>query len=279
MLQFISPALQGANFIGRVGIPLLQQAGIAAGMAGIGAGISGLTSKPKAKPQLTGRQKLSQAWGKIPGDLNSFQGGSFGYRKGTQPSYADSQGNVYDAVSGRLLYPGRTSTASTPGTGLTGGGISFGGSSVADRAYEAEKSRVAQLTAQDPEFQRYEAARKLAAAPSATTEQVQSAEDIGMQMWQKKYGDTPMGRPGGAIGQKNPLMDQFFGYQTGMSPQQMQAMQATASPVQVAPGEVPYQQGDLSRATLETGYDPAQYGLSPNLVQEMKERLMKQAKK
>ena len=60
-----------------------------------------------------------------------------------------------------------------------------GSNSAADRAYQQEFSRVAQLTAQDPELQRYEAARKLAVAPGATPEQVQSAEDIGMQMWAK----------------------------------------------------------------------------------------------
>lgn len=60
-----------------------------------------------------------------------------------------------------------------------------GGGSAGDRAYQQEFSRVAQLTAQDPELQRYEAARKLAVAPGATPEQVQSAEDIGMQMWAK----------------------------------------------------------------------------------------------
>lgn len=54
-----------------------------------------------------------------------------------------------------------------------------------ERAYETEKSRIAQLTAQDPELQRYEAARLKAVAPGATPEQVQSAEDIGMQMWAK----------------------------------------------------------------------------------------------
>lgn len=58
-------------------------------------------------------------------------------------------------------------------------------SPAAERAYQAEKSRVAQLTAQDPDLQRYEAARKVAAAPGATQEQVQSAEDIGMQIWAK----------------------------------------------------------------------------------------------
>jgi len=67
------------------------------------------------------------------------------------------------------------------------GASSFGRTQppAAERAYQAEKSRVAQITAQDPELQRYEAARKIAAAPGATPEQVQSAEDIGMQMWAK----------------------------------------------------------------------------------------------
>jgi len=54
-----------------------------------------------------------------------------------------------------------------------------------ERAYLEEKSRVAQLAAQNPDLQRYEAARKIAAAQNATPEQVQSAEDIGMQMWAK----------------------------------------------------------------------------------------------
>lgn len=59
------------------------------------------------------------------------------------------------------------------------------GSSPAERAYQTETSRVAQLTAQDPELQRYENARLKAVAAGATPEQVQSAEDIGMQMWAK----------------------------------------------------------------------------------------------
>ena len=59
------------------------------------------------------------------------------------------------------------------------------GGTPAERAQAAETSRVAQLTAQDPELQRYEAARLKAVAPGATAEQVQSAEDIGMQMWAK----------------------------------------------------------------------------------------------
>lgn len=171
------------------------------------------------------------------------------------------------------LAAGAAAEAFRPGAGFPGQ------QAAGDRAYQQEFSRVAQLTAQDPELQRYEAARKLAVAPGATPEQVQSAEDIGMQIWQQKYGNTPMGQPGGAVGTFNPLMQRTFGYQSGMSPQEMQAMQATAAPVQVAPGAVPYQKGDLgTRATLETGYDPAAYGLTPEKIEEMKQKLLQQAK-
>lgn len=104
--------------------------------------------------------------------------------------------------------------------GVGGGSVSSvsSGGSLAERAYQQEKSRVAQLTAQDPELQRYETARKAAAVPGATPQQVQPAEDIGMQIWQNKYGSTPMGRPGGAVGSFNPLMQRTFGYQTSEGP-------------------------------------------------------------
>ncbi len=101
-----------------------------------------------------------------------------------------------------------------PGAGFPGQ------QAAAERAYQSEASRVAQLTAQDPELQRYEAARQKAVAPGATAEQVQSAEDIGMQMWQQKYGSTPMAQPGGAVGAFNPLMGKTFGYQSGSAPGQ-----------------------------------------------------------
>lgn len=153
-----------------------------------------------------------------------------------------------------------------------------GYSPAAERAYQQEASRVAQLTAQDPELQRYEFARQkaVAAGPGSTAEQ--SAEDLGMKIWQEKYGGTKMAQPGGAVGSFNPLMQATFGYQTGMAPGQVAQMQQTAAPIPVAPGEVPYYQGDLgTRATLETGYDPAAYGLTPGKIEDMKARLFKQA--
>lgn len=58
------------------------------------------------------------------------------------------------------------------------------GSPAAERAFEAEKARVAQLTAQDPELQRYERARGVA----KTQEEMNAVRDEGMRIWAAKHG-------------------------------------------------------------------------------------------
>ncbi|NBX50137.1 hypothetical protein EBT25_09390 [bacterium] len=248
-IGFIGPALQGARLLSGAG----QLGRYALGLGSLlSAGVTASTAQPNSS-SIKNRRIVNPEF--------------------LRPDYSgagERARRFQEYRTGRDI-PG----ASTDYSVRLGGG----GGSAADRAYQQEFSRVAQLTAQDPELQRYEAARKLAVAPGATPEQVQSAENIGMQIWQQKYGNTPMGQPGGAVGRFNPLMDRTFGYQSGMSPQEMQAMQATAAPVQVAPGAVPYQKGDLgTRATLETGYDPAAYGLTPEKIEEMKQKLLQQAK-
>lgn len=175
--------------LGAAGNRLLQGAANTLNRYGVGQP-GGLTS---LRP-VTGKEKINKAWG----TLTEKSPEGFGYRtsemlfnrpgtprSGTQrqPSYEDAQGNVYDAVSGRLLYPAKSKPS--PITSPTGAPPSFSGSPAAERAYQSEASRVAQLTAQDPELQRYEKARQLAVGPGATPQQVQSAEDIGMQMWAK----------------------------------------------------------------------------------------------
>jgi hypothetical protein len=226
-IQFVGPALQGASLVGRA-IPVLQNL---AGSAALG-GLTSVVGTQLLKPKPTGKEKLYQAWGTIPDNIYSAKGGGFAYRNdNNQPSYKDAQGNIYDAVSGRLLYPAKV----RPGGGGGGGGGGNAGYSVtgfrpiggtpAERAQAAETSRVAQLTAQDPELQRYEAARLKAVAPGATAEQVQSAEDIGMQMWAKanptlaakvKPGQSGYDAIQGAMAGQ--AASQGFGYQM---PQQM----------------------------------------------------------
>ena len=74
-----------------------------------------------------------------------------------------------------------------------------------------------------------------------TQNKPQEAKDLGMQIWMQKYGQTPMGQAGGAIGAYNPLLANMFPETGGFA--------AGTQPVE----EV--QMGDLgTRAQGETGY-------------------------
>ena len=142
----------------------------------------------------------------------------------------------------------------------------------ADRAYQSAKAETAAMVATDPLMQQWSDAQK---AKDFTT-----ADQLGKQIWQNKYGGGRMGQPGGAIGSRNPLMDSTFGYQTGMSPGDIAKTITNPSDILVSPGEAPYQTGDLgTRATSETGYDPAAYGITPEMIEEMKKRLLQQSAK
>ena len=144
----------------------------------------------------------------------------------------------------------------------------------ADRAYQQELSRTAQLTAQDPGLQRYEKDR----AAAKSQEEMNAVRDMGLAMWQEKYGKTPMGQPGGAIGSFNPLMQSTFGYQTGMAPADIAQTITNPAAIPVGPGEAPYQTDDLgTRALAETGYDPAAFGVTPEQIEAIKKNLLVQA--
>jgi hypothetical protein len=238
-IGFVGPALQGARLLGGAS----QLGRYALGLGGLLA--ANLTSDAAR------RNKYSGVIGSIP------------------PS---ARGESYRRAELRLA------DAARPGGGGGGGGNAGYSlnmlASPAERAYQQELSRTAQLTVQDPGLQRYENARKAA----KTQEEMNAVRDMGLEMWQEKYGKTPMGRPGGAVGSFNPLMQKTFGYQTGMSPSDIAQTITNPSEVPVGPGEVPYQVGDLgTRAMSETGYDPAAYGLSPDLIKAYQEQLLKQA--
>lgn len=147
-----------------------------------------------------------------------------------------------------------------------------GSSPPAERAYQRAKTQTAAQVAADPLLQKWEAARQ--AKDYAT------ADQLGQQIWQNKYGATPMGQPGGAVGSFNPLMQSTFGYQAGMSPREISQTITNPSPAPVAPGEAPLQMGDLgTRAMAETGYDPTAYGVTPEQIEAIKAKLLQQAKK
>jgi hypothetical protein len=97
--------------------------------------------------------------------------------QGRRPYTAPAQQAQQTGMYGRYARP--SAQSSTPG-------VSAGPSSspAAERAYQQEVSRVAQLTAQDPELQRYERAR----AGAKTQEDMNAARDIGMQIWAQRHG-------------------------------------------------------------------------------------------
>ena len=238
-IGFVGPALQGANFISKFGIPLLQQAGITAGLAGLGALANTTSRAPSSAPRIDRRPNVHRD----RGPLNAIDYGKYG------PTDWNPSAN-----------PSRVSSAPGPARGP------------ADRAYQSAKAETAAMVATDPLMQQWSAAQK---AKDFTT-----ADQLGKQIWQNKYGGSPMGQPGGAIGSRNPLMDSTFGYQTGMSPGDIAKTITNPSDIPVSPGEAPYQTGDLgTRATSETGYDPTAYGITPEMIEEMKKRLLQQSAK
>lgn len=278
--NLIGPAMQGTRAIG--GLKSLLFGGGPIAPISIGVGLAPYFNKA-AQDNPTKSARMS-----ILGSTGTNLAGSSAVRAPSRKtegytSYGTYKvGDIeYDMASGRPLYmpagsvyPSNSAAPFVPAAAFrskskTTPAAVLDPYAAQNRAYQQERARVEAMVKANPDMQKQEIADARA-----------KVRDQGMAIWQQKYGNTPMGQPGGAIGRVNPLMDHTFGYQTGMAPDQIAAMQETAAPVQVAPGEIPYQQGDLgTRATLETGYDPAQYGLSPNLVEEMKKRLLQQAGK
>jgi hypothetical protein len=149
--------------------------------AGAGmAGFSGAALDPLLRGSQYVQQQL-QGFGTIPKPGQAKPKPTEGYS--SYGTYTVG-GIEYDINSGRPTYmpPGSAypSSSVAPFTPFK-----EGSSTAAERAYQSEKASVAQQAAQNPELQRYETARLKAVAPGATAEQVQSAEDIGMQMWAK----------------------------------------------------------------------------------------------
>jgi len=154
----------------------------------------------------------------------------------------------------------------------------------ADRAYQQELSRTAQLTAQDPELQRYENARVAA----KTQEKMNSVRDMGMEMWAKanptlaakvQPGQSGFDAIYKQTGQMptptfNPLMERTF---PGMS---RGAGEYTMGPSPLVPQVDPalnptgptYALGEGPRLMNFSGED-----VTPEMIKAYQEQLLKQA--
>ena len=150
-IGFVGPALQGANFISKFGIPLLQQAGITAGLAGLGALANTASKTPSSASRIDRRANIHRD----RGPLNAIDYGKYG------PTDWNPSANPLSAPSAPVLPP--------PTDGA------------AQRNYEAEKSRATQLAAQDQLSKKYQVADLTKAYNTAATPE--EKEKIGLQIW------------------------------------------------------------------------------------------------
>ena len=164
-IQFVGPALQGASMISRFGIPLLKQAGISAGLAGLGALVGAASKTPSSSVGINRRAKVgSNRYSGIVGSIPPSANGE---------SYRRAELRLGDEAR-----PG--------GAGGGGGNAGYSSSSFTnayapdERAYQGEKNRVAQLTEQDPLFKKYRVAELTDAYNKAKGDE---RERIGLEIW------------------------------------------------------------------------------------------------
>ncbi len=150
--------------------------------------------------------------------------------------------------------------------------------SAQDRAYMQEASRVAQLTAQDPELKRYADKRQLAVAPGATPAQIQSAEDIGMAIWAQKYG-----QPGGLARAVKPgqagydvIQQTLIGQDAGNAARQGMGYQAQSQMIPTPPPGLGGPQG-LPSVNMQPTYGAGGLEVDPERLKKF-QALINQAK-
>jgi hypothetical protein len=172
--MYIGPALQGASMISRVGVPLLQSAALAGGMAGLEALASRLGQK---KPNTSERPKGTQAT--RGGKPVYWTGSDYGWQSGPTAARRGLLGTevVGDEAFARVPQtpPSAPSLSSAEPPGYPGA------AAAAERSYQGEKARALQLSAQDPLFKKYQIADLTKAYNSAKT--TEEKEKLGLQIW------------------------------------------------------------------------------------------------
>jgi len=228
-----------------------------------------------------GEQKARNVAGVIEGTrgpLNELQyiGGQL--LRGRMPYGGNAIGSIPPSANGESYRRAelRLADAARPGGGGGGGGNagysvnpSTGRSGIGspeDRAYQSAKAETAAMVATDPLMQQWSAAQK--AKDFAT------ADQLGKQIWQNKYGGTPMGQPGGAVGSFNPLMERTF---PGMS---RGAGEYTMGPSPLVPQVDPALNPAGSNYVLGEGPRLMNFSdedVTPEMIKAYQEQLLKQA--
>ena len=249
------------------------------------AGLGGLLKRFVAAP-LTGAtlfnqgrsgSLLDQGLRSIPSTRNTDAGRA----AGNELRYMGGQ-----LMQGRLPYPAvgnippsangesyrraelRLADAARPGGGGGGGGNAGyslntvtgqpGLGSPAERAYQQELSRTAQLTAQDPELQRYERARSTA----KTQEEMNAVRDEGMRIWAAKHGGLAAKVKPGSTGYEaiqgasNPATASFLNDEQVLGTQSFDPNTALSTAQQIQGQFRPNQALTDQEILAAQGYDP-----------------------
>jgi hypothetical protein len=131
-------------------------------------------------------------------------------------------------------------------------------SGAADRAYQQELSRTAQLTAQDPELQRYERARSMA----KTQEEMNAVRDEGMRIWAAKHGGLAAKVKPGSTGYEaiqgasNPATASFLNDEQVLGTQSFDPNTALSTAQQIQGQFRPNQALTDQEILAAQGYDP-----------------------
>jgi hypothetical protein len=130
-------------------------------------------------------------WAGSPGKGSQYYGPAYG-NINVKPGGLRNYGSDYKREE---LKAGAAAENFRPGAGFPGQ-QGRSSSPAAERAYQQEVSRVAQLTAQDPDLQRYEVAR----AAAKSQEEMNAVRDEGMRIWAQKHGGLAAKVKPGATG-------------------------------------------------------------------------------
>ena len=252
-----------SSLISRFGIPLLQQAGIAAGVQGLFAlGNAGSQQAPaRSGSRGQGRGLRFRPSGTGLANLGEE------YKEGERLA-----GEAAEAFRPGAGFPGQQQFPGAPVDPLSR-------LSPQDRAYQQERARVEAMVKSNPDMQKEE----IAAARA-------KVRDQGMEAWAKANpelaakvmpGQSGFSAIQGVVGRMpapsdNPLMARTFGYQTGGAPdQQMGASTTGPTPAVLQVDQV---LNPASPTFVGGEGAPILRDLTPELLEQYQEQLLKQAK-
>jgi hypothetical protein len=228
-IGFAGPALQGISLLSRFGVPALQQAGIAAGMYGLGALADSFSKTPSQGnvPTRNRRANVGRNDTNYSGIIGSIPPSANG------ESYRDAELRLGNrgGSGGNAGYS--TSTFNAPSALQGGGGFGGGGGSqyqgpssftpldpyaAQNREYERERARVEAMVKANPDMQK-----------QAIADERAKVRDQGMALWAKANPTLAKQVQPGAVGydvvqqalignNAGQAARQAFGYQT---PQQI----------------------------------------------------------